>query len=456
MDVEITEFEEIDPAEVHLVKRGANGFPPLLAKQVAEEIAAAEAGEDLAEKSTLSTKDRNSMDESDFAYVDATGGKHLPIHDAPHVRAALGRFGATKFDTPADRKQAAQAILAAAKKFGISVSADTDVTAAAKSVPIVSGPNPLVGAVSPADASVPGSPTWEAADADTAAQAAAALMQAADLIRTFAGREGAEVAAGAGSDLIDEFDALSALDAVTCALGIMARLAFLEGAEAQKAVTKAGKVLSAKNVDAIRAAIQALEDILTSAAGGSTNTDGEGAAEKAQEDNLAMTRDDVIALLDELKSARKAARSAKKARKAAKKAQADENMTDEERAAQAAAAAEKKAAKAAVKTAKTAAKESAATPVTVDDIRETVVKGIDEMLRPILDRLATVEKMAAPGGPVKTRTPGALHKSEERDRLELAAAEFVRKADATSDTALRQGYLEKAKSVQAQIAALTA
>lgn len=33
---ELTEFEELDPAEVHLVKRGANGFPPLLAKAPAD------------------------------------------------------------------------------------------------------------------------------------------------------------------------------------------------------------------------------------------------------------------------------------------------------------------------------------------------------------------------------------------------------------------------------------
>ena len=39
--VALTEFSELDPDTLHLVRRGANGFPALLAKSVAAEIEAA-------------------------------------------------------------------------------------------------------------------------------------------------------------------------------------------------------------------------------------------------------------------------------------------------------------------------------------------------------------------------------------------------------------------------------
>lgn len=40
-EVELTEFSDLDPDELHLVKRAATGFPALLAKSVAAEIEAA-------------------------------------------------------------------------------------------------------------------------------------------------------------------------------------------------------------------------------------------------------------------------------------------------------------------------------------------------------------------------------------------------------------------------------
>lgn len=67
-----------------------------------------------------------------FAYIDSEGGKHLPIHDAKHVRLALGRFNQTNFETAADKKKAAKEILSAAKKFDIEVDDDSDVAQTAK------------------------------------------------------------------------------------------------------------------------------------------------------------------------------------------------------------------------------------------------------------------------------------------------------------------------------------
>jgi len=45
----------------------------------------------------LSTEERKRLKDADFAYVDKEGERHLPIHDAEHVRNAIQRFGRTEF-----------------------------------------------------------------------------------------------------------------------------------------------------------------------------------------------------------------------------------------------------------------------------------------------------------------------------------------------------------------------
>jgi len=60
----------------------------------------------------------------EFAYVDAKGRGHLPVHDAAHVRAALARFKQTQIPESA-KPGAWKKLLAAAKKFGIDVSDTT-------------------------------------------------------------------------------------------------------------------------------------------------------------------------------------------------------------------------------------------------------------------------------------------------------------------------------------------
>jgi len=72
----------------------------------------------------LSTRDREKLRKSDFAYVDKDGGEHLPIHDEEHVRNAMSRWNQTHFETKSAKEQARKKILRAAKKFGIEVSAD--------------------------------------------------------------------------------------------------------------------------------------------------------------------------------------------------------------------------------------------------------------------------------------------------------------------------------------------
>ena len=85
------------------------------------------------ESAVLSTKNKNDLPDSEFAYIEPGGKKddegktvprslrHLPINDAAHVRNALARLNQTKISEEA-KKSALKKIKAAAKKFGVKVS----------------------------------------------------------------------------------------------------------------------------------------------------------------------------------------------------------------------------------------------------------------------------------------------------------------------------------------------
>ena len=75
----------------------------------------------------LSTKSRDRLSSSQFAYVDSKGGEHLPIPDEEHVRNAMARFNQTDFESAAAKERARRKILAAAKRHGIEVSEDSNV-----------------------------------------------------------------------------------------------------------------------------------------------------------------------------------------------------------------------------------------------------------------------------------------------------------------------------------------
>jgi class 3 adenylate cyclase len=68
---------------------------------------------------TLSAKQRAQLPDRAFAYIDSTGKRRLPIHDAAHVRNALARFGQVAFEDDAARDRARNRLLNAAKKHGI-------------------------------------------------------------------------------------------------------------------------------------------------------------------------------------------------------------------------------------------------------------------------------------------------------------------------------------------------
>src|ERR687890_2775411 len=67
----------------------------------------------------LRASERAQLPDRAFAYIDSTGRRRLPIHDAAHVRNALARFNQVAFEDDAARDRARVRLLNAAKKHGI-------------------------------------------------------------------------------------------------------------------------------------------------------------------------------------------------------------------------------------------------------------------------------------------------------------------------------------------------
>lgn len=67
----------------------------------------------------LRARERAQLPDSAFAYIDSSGRRRLPIHDASHVRNALARFGQVAFEDDEARDRARSRLLRAAKRHGI-------------------------------------------------------------------------------------------------------------------------------------------------------------------------------------------------------------------------------------------------------------------------------------------------------------------------------------------------
>ncbi len=80
----------------------------------------------------VSATDRDQLKDSDFAYVDSEGDRHLPIHDESHVRNAAARFSHTSFESAADKRRAATRVVAAADEHGVELDDDAAVSRAAR------------------------------------------------------------------------------------------------------------------------------------------------------------------------------------------------------------------------------------------------------------------------------------------------------------------------------------
>ncbi len=78
--------------------------------------------------SELDSEERDDLRRDQFAYVDSDGGEHLPIHDESHVRNAIARLNQTDFESKAAKERAREKILRAAKRHGIDVDEDSNVS----------------------------------------------------------------------------------------------------------------------------------------------------------------------------------------------------------------------------------------------------------------------------------------------------------------------------------------
>jgi hypothetical protein len=67
---------------------------------------------------------RKRVPKGKFAYVDARGEGHLPIHDESHIRNAMARFNQTEFPSASVKEGARRKILAAAKRHEVEISPD--------------------------------------------------------------------------------------------------------------------------------------------------------------------------------------------------------------------------------------------------------------------------------------------------------------------------------------------
>jgi class 3 adenylate cyclase len=68
---------------------------------------------------TLRARDRTSLPDRAFAYVDSRGRRRLPINDSAHVRNALARFNQVTFEDEIARDKARTRLLNAARRHGI-------------------------------------------------------------------------------------------------------------------------------------------------------------------------------------------------------------------------------------------------------------------------------------------------------------------------------------------------
>lgn len=67
----------------------------------------------------LRSQERAQLPDSAFAYIDSSGKRRLPVHDAAHVRNALARFNQVAFEDEGARDRARIRLLKAAKAHGI-------------------------------------------------------------------------------------------------------------------------------------------------------------------------------------------------------------------------------------------------------------------------------------------------------------------------------------------------
>lgn len=286
------------------------------------------------------------------------------------------------------------------------------------------------------DSGTPGSPEWEAADAENLRSAAAALAAVRDKITAAADREVDEVEAGALDSYSDVFDLQDALYALDAALGIVARMSFTEAQESE-AVAKA--------LDSIRNTVSRVGDALNSP---TPSTENDMTPEEITAIAAKAATDAVLGLaeLAEADAVAKAA-AADEAAAAAETEPAADASSDEladgavaksdvedpapvaEPAAEVAKADEAEAPAAATEAPVAKAEADPAVP-TAEVFKSVVAEVLMEMfgdpLNDLKERLDTVEKSARPGGPLLNGASGTVVARDPQ--AAVADAEQVRKS----------------------------
>ena len=82
----------------------------------------------------LHAKQRDKLKDSQFAYVDKDGERHLPLNDESHVRNAMARFNQTEFESKAAKERARKKILSAAERYDIEIEEDSNVSKPTRSL----------------------------------------------------------------------------------------------------------------------------------------------------------------------------------------------------------------------------------------------------------------------------------------------------------------------------------
>ena len=71
----------------------------------------------------LAAVERTALPDRAFAYIDSSGRRRLPIHDASHVRNALARFDQVTGVSDEERDLAFANVKKAAKHYGVEMTA---------------------------------------------------------------------------------------------------------------------------------------------------------------------------------------------------------------------------------------------------------------------------------------------------------------------------------------------
>ena len=457
--VPITEFTEIEPDSVHLVDRGANGFPVLIAKAANAEVdailAATERAMDRLDAHLTKADDgvdcptcngSGSIREGNMECPDCGGGGTVSQDKADELGKATAPSGA-ETNEPGDCPTCkGQGVIFGTGTAGGEECPDCGGTGKDQTMTNPEELNAVDGdagtsttkAVIPDDDGIPGSPSWEAADAARLNEATQTLLDLKASIDLAADRENTEGTTGDPDDLVQAWTLQDASNMLTNLLGYIAAMAALEQREADDksalAATKAGKRLSNTSVAALATARDHLNALLGDD-DPAKQTDDDGEADTAQKDVLDMTKDELFELLDE-HDARKAVAINDETVEVADDTVAETTDTE---------SAEKS-----VDEDETGEAES--------DTAATTAQELDEARKALAEltaRLEMVEKMAAPGGPSRMRTTEAIKTAAVRDARLIQADEYERTGFSQSDPDLRKGYLDKARELRRELNATT-